>query len=182
MGAFRRRPWPRGAATRKSPRRALCVGHGRGGICVSSGLRGHAASARALMPDPLPPICILAGGLGVRLGIHVRETPKPLLEVAGEPFLMHQLRLLARHGARETVICVGYLGEQIERRIGYRQFGLKIAYSYDGPELIGTLGAVRRALPALGGRFLVLYGDTYLPVDYRAATASWKEAGLPAMM
>jgi NDP-sugar pyrophosphorylase family protein len=134
------------------------------------------------MPDPLPPICILAGGLGVRLGVHVRETPKPLLEVAGEPFLIHQLRLLARHGARETVICVGYLGERIERRIGHRQFGLKIAYSYDGPELIGTLGAVRRALPALGGRFLVLYGDTYLRIDYGAATSSWKEAGLPAMM
>ena len=134
------------------------------------------------MPEPLPPICILAGGLGARLGAHVRETPKPLLEVAGEPFLMHQLRLLARHGAREIVICVGYLGEQIERRIGNRQFGLNVAYSYDGPELIGTLGAVRRALPSLGDRFLVLYGDTYLQIDYGAAAESWKQAGLPAMM
>ncbi len=63
---------------------------------------------------PLPPVCILAGGLGTRLGERVAETPKPLLEVAGEPFLLHQLRLLARHGAERVVLCVGYLGERIE--------------------------------------------------------------------
>jgi NDP-sugar pyrophosphorylase family protein len=59
------------------------------------------------MAGGLPPVCILAGGLGTRLGSHVRDTPKPLLDVAGEPFLHHQLRLLADHGAREIVLCVG---------------------------------------------------------------------------
>jgi NDP-sugar pyrophosphorylase family protein len=134
------------------------------------------------MSGDLPPICILAGGLGTRLGSTVRDTPKPLLEVAGEPFLIHQLRLLARHGAREVVLCVGYLGEQIEERIGGERFGIRIGYSHDGPELIGTLGAVRRALPMLGSRFLVLYGDTYLRVDYLAATRAWEASDLPAMM
>jgi NDP-sugar pyrophosphorylase family protein len=130
----------------------------------------------------LPPICVLAGGLGTRLGEQVKDTPKPLLEVAGEPFLVHQLRLLAGHGAREVVLCVGYLGELIEARIGSERFGIGIRYSFDAPGLDGTLGAIRRALPLLGERFLVLYGDTYLRVDYGGAAQAWLESGLPAMM
>jgi NDP-sugar pyrophosphorylase family protein len=130
----------------------------------------------------LPPVCILAGGLGSRLGERVRQTPKPLLEVAGEPFLMHQLRLLAAHGAGDVVLCVGYLGERIEARIGPERFGVRIAYSYDSPELSGTLGAIRRAAPLLGERFLVLYGDTYLRIDYRASAGAWARSGFPAMM
>jgi NDP-sugar pyrophosphorylase family protein len=127
-------------------------------------------------------VCILAGGLGTRLGSSVRDTPKPLLSVAGEPFLIHQLRLLASHGARRAVICVGYLGELIEREIGTERFGIEIAYSYDGSALIGTLGAVRKAAATLGDRFLVLYGDTYLRIDYGAAAAGWEASQLPAMM
>lgn len=130
----------------------------------------------------LPPVCILAGGLGTRLGEQVRDVPKPLLEVAGEPFLVHQLRLLAAHEVREVVICVGYRGELVEARIGPARFGLRISYSYDGPGLDGTLGAIRRALPLLPERFLVLYGDTYLRVDYQAADRAWRESGLPALM
>ena len=130
----------------------------------------------------LPAICILAGGLGSRLGERVRETPKPLIEVAGEPFLYHQLRLLASHGAREVVLCVGYLGELIERRVGGERFGLRLAYSFDGPGLDGTLGAIVRARALLGERFLVLYGDTYLRIDYGAAAEAWKRSGLPGMM
>ncbi len=134
------------------------------------------------VPGELPPICILAGGLGTRLGDRVSETPKPLLEVAGEPFAVHQLRLLARSGADRVVLCVGYLGDRIVDRIGDRQFGISIAYSHDGPELIGTLGAVRKAAPLLGERFLVLYGDTYLRIDYRACARDWQASGMPAMM
>jgi NDP-sugar pyrophosphorylase family protein len=130
----------------------------------------------------LPITCILAGGLGTRLGERVRDTPKPLLEVAGEPFLLHQLRLLARNGAREVVLCVGYRGEQIEAQIGHDRFGIRIRYSFDTPELDGTLGAIRRALPLLGDRFLVLYGDTYLRLDYADAARVWRESRLPAMM
>jgi NDP-sugar pyrophosphorylase family protein len=134
------------------------------------------------MTDVLPPICLLAGGLGTRLGETVRDTPKPLLTVAGEPFLIHQLRLLASHGAARVVLCVGYLGELIEQRIGASQFGIDITYSYDGPRPIGTLGAVRQAASELGDRFLILYGDTYLRLDYRAVTGEWEDSGLPALM
>jgi len=130
----------------------------------------------------LPPVCILAGGLGSRLGDRVSETPKPLLELAGEPFLIHQLRLLASHGAREAVLCVGYRGEQIRTRVGSEQFGVKLQYSFDAPDLDGTLGAIRRALPLLGERFLILYGDTYLRLDYRSVAGAWQRRGLPALM
>lgn len=133
--------------------------------------------------DELPPVCILAGGLGTRLGGRVRETPKPLLEVAGEPFLVHQLRLLARYETREVVLCVGYRGEQIRARIGSERFGIGIRYSFDAtPGRDGTLGAIRRALPLLGERFLILYGDTYLRIDYGAVARRWGESGLPAVM
>jgi NDP-sugar pyrophosphorylase family protein len=130
----------------------------------------------------LPPICILAGGLGTRLGDRVRKVPKPLLEVAGRPFLEHQLRLLAAHGGERVVLCVGYLGELIEDKIGARCEGISIAYSYDGASLDGTLGAIRRAQPLLGERFLVLYGDTYLRIDYRAVSEAWIASRLPAVM
>jgi NDP-sugar pyrophosphorylase family protein len=132
--------------------------------------------------NELPTVCILAGGRGRRLGPRVTDVPKPLLEVGGEPFLLHQLRLLARHGARRVVLCVGYLGERIRDRIGSRRFGLRIEYSFDAPGLDGTLGAIRRARNLLGDRFLVLYGDTYLRLDYGAAAAEWRTSGCLGLM
>jgi NDP-sugar pyrophosphorylase family protein len=132
--------------------------------------------------EQVPPVCILAGGRGTRLGELARDVPKPLLELAGEPFLVHQLRLLATHGVRDVVLCVGYRGEMIESRIGERCCGISVLYSHDGPGLDGTLGAIRRALPLLGERFLVLYGDTYLRVDYLAASRAWSDSGQPALM
>ncbi len=137
---------------------------------------------RTPAPAPLPPICILAGGLGTRLGSTARDTPKPLLEVAGEPFILHQLRLLAASGATDAVVCVGYLGERIVDRVGPERFGIQIEYSHDGDTLLGTLGAIRRAAPILGPRFLVLYGDTYLRIDYAQAFCAWEASRRPAMM
>jgi NDP-sugar pyrophosphorylase family protein len=132
--------------------------------------------------NELPTVCILAGGRGRRLGSRVADVPKPLLEVGGEPFLFHQLRLLAQHGAKRVVLCVGYLGERIRDRIGSGRFGLRIEYSFDAPGLDGTLGAIRRARHLLGDRFLVLYGDTYLRLDYGAAVAEWGASGCLGLM
>lgn len=131
----------------------------------------------------LPPVCILAGGLGTRLGEHVRDTPKPLLEVAGEPFLHHQLRALAAQGADRVVVCVGYLGDQFETRLGDGSaFGLTLSYRHDGPDLRGTAGAVRGALDLLGDEFLVQYGDSYLRIDYTAVIDRFRTSGAPALM
>src|SRR3954451_1133055 len=103
----------------------------------------------------LAPVCILAGGLGTRLGDAAKGLPKPLVEVAGEPFLFHQLRLLRSHGAERVVLCVAYLGERIVDAVGDGSaFGLEVAYSFDGPERVGTAGAIRLALPSLGPEFL----------------------------
>lgn len=135
------------------------------------------------MSESLGPIAILAGGLGTRLGDRTRHEPKALAPVAGEPFVFHQLRLLARHGAERIVMCVGHLGEQIEAAVGDgRRFGLDVRYSYDGPRLAGTAGAVRNALGLLGERFLVTYGDTYLCVDYRAVERALSSSPHPALM
>ena len=129
----------------------------------------------------LAPVCILAGGLGTRLGERVRDTPKPLIEVAGRPFLEHQLALLREYGAHRVVLCVGYLGERIEAALGDgARYGLELRYRYDPPDLAGTAGAVRAALDDLGERFLVLYGDTYLRIDYRAVQVA--AAGEVALM
>ena len=128
-------------------------------------------------------MCILAGGRGTRLGEHVRDLPKPLIEVAGEPFLNHQLRLLSREGARRVVLCVGYLGELIEQAVGSGEaFGLEVTYSFDSPDLDGTAGAVRGAVEQLGDEFMVLYGDTYLRIDYRDVQRAYVASGLPALM
>jgi len=129
----------------------------------------------------LPPVCILAGGLGSRLGAAVRDVPKPLVQVAGRPFLAHVLALLRAHDATRVVLCVGYLGELIENRLGDgAEFGLELRYRHDPPGLAGTAGAVRAALDDLGERFLVLYGDTYLRIDYAAVAA--RAAGEDALM
>jgi N-acetyl-alpha-D-muramate 1-phosphate uridylyltransferase len=106
-----------------------------------------------------------------------------LLPVAGRPFVEHQLELLKAHGARRIVLSVGYLGEQIEAAIGDgSRFGLEISYIHDGPEPAGTAGAVRRALPLLEHEFLVLYGDTYLRIDYADVARAFRESGMPALM
>lgn len=129
----------------------------------------------------LPPVAILAGGRGTRLGQLVSDTPKPLLEVAGEPFLFHQLRLLRAHGARRIVLCVGYLGEQIEAAVGDgSQLGLDVRCSYDQEP--GTASALRRALPLLGDEFLVLYGDSYLRIEYHAVAEARRASRQPALM
>ena len=131
----------------------------------------------------MKPVAILAGGLATRLHPITRTIPKALVEVAGEPFAHHQLRLLARHGVREVVYLIGYLGEQIEEALGDgRQFGLSIRYLSDGPHLLGTGGAIARARPLLGPSFGVLYGDSYLECDYQAIFRQFDTSGQPALM
>ena len=124
------------------------------------------------------PVAILAGGLATRLRPATDEVPKALLSVAGEPFLIHQLRLLRSEGFRHIILCVGHLGEMIEMKIGdENKLGLQISYSFDGPTLLGTGGALKRALPMLGDRFLVIYGDSYMPVDYAAIVQAFVLSG-----
>jgi NDP-sugar pyrophosphorylase family protein len=129
------------------------------------------------------PVAILAGGLATRLRPITEKIPKALVEVNGEPFLAHQLRLLRRNDIRRVVLCVGHLANRIEDYAGDgSRFGMEIRYSPDGPSLRGTAGAIAQALPLLPERFFVLYGDSYLPCDYAAAARTFEASGKQALM
>ena len=131
----------------------------------------------------VPPVAILAGGLANRLRPVTATVPKALVPVAGKPFISHQLRLLRREGVSRVVLCVGYLGEQVRAFVGDgSQFDLDVAYSFDGDVLMGTGGALRRALPLLGKTFFVLYGDSYLDVALAPIALAFRRQGLPALM
>jgi MurNAc alpha-1-phosphate uridylyltransferase len=128
-------------------------------------------------------VAILAGGLATRLRPVTETVPKSLLEVNGVPFAVHQLRLLHSKGVRNVVLCVGHLGALIQNTIGTgAALGLQVDYSFDGPALLGTAGAIRKALPKLGNPFFVMYGDSYLPCDYAAIARSFESAGVLGMM
>ena len=135
-----------------------------------------------MAPHELP-VAILAGGLATRLRPITEKIPKLLVEVAGEPFFSHQLRLLKRAGLTRVVVCVGHLGEMIVERYGDgADWGVSIEYSFDGPTLLGTGGALIRALPRLGEAFLVLYGDSYLPCDYLGVGQAFLDSGRDGLM
>ena len=121
------------------------------------------------------PVAILAGGLATRLRPVTEKVPKALLPIAGRPFIHWQLGLLAQQGVTEVVLCAGHLGEQIEAAVGDGSgFGLTVRYSFDGNTLLGTGGALKRALPKLGAAFFVLYGDSYLRCSFAAAQTAFE--------
>lgn len=129
------------------------------------------------------PVAILAGGLATRLRPITQKIPKGLVEVAGKPFIEHQLDLLRQHGFRRVVLCVGYLGEMVRAVFGDgSDWGMDIQYVFDGKPLLGTGGALRKALPVLGKQFLILYGDTYLDCDYTAVQQSFVASGKLGLM
>jgi len=129
------------------------------------------------------PVAILAGGLATRLRPITEKIPKSLVTVVGVPFIAHQLNLLHAAGVQRIIICAGYLGEMIEKEIGNgSRFDLRIEYSFDKPRLLGTGGALKRALPLLGRQFLVLYGDSYLPIDYEKVVRSFLAANKTGLM
>jgi N-acetyl-alpha-D-muramate 1-phosphate uridylyltransferase len=126
---------------------------------------------------------ILAGGLATRLRPLTETIPKSLIDVNGEPFIAHQLRLLRENQIERVVLCVGHLGEKIQEIIGDgARFDLQVEYSFDGSKLIGTAGALKSALPLLLDDFLVLYGDSYLDFDYQAAWRSFQASDKLSLM
>lgn len=131
----------------------------------------------------LPPLAILAGGLATRLRPITETIPKSLVEVAGQPFLAHQLRLAKRQGFNKIILLTGHLGEQIEGFAGDgTQFGLDIVYSHDGKEPCGTGGAVRAARKYLDEVTFVTYGDSYLDTAVDPVWSTFCALGAPALM
>jgi NDP-sugar pyrophosphorylase family protein len=113
------------------------------------------------------PIAILAGGYATRLGSLTEDTPKCMLEINGKPFVDWQLDLLAKNGYSDFVFCISYKSNLVQEYLGDgSDRGINIRYSLDGETQLGTGGAIQKALPKLGKKFGVIYGDSYLPIDY----------------
>jgi NDP-sugar pyrophosphorylase family protein len=128
-------------------------------------------------------VAILAGGLATRLRPLTDRVPKVLMPVAGRPFVLHQLELLKRQGAERVVLCVGHLGDQVRSTVGDgRHIGVAVHYSDDGPRLLGTGGALRKALPMLGEAFFVLNGDSYLRCSLAQIESAFHASRRPALM
>lgn len=129
------------------------------------------------------PVIILVGGLATRLRPLTNNVPKALIRINGKPFIAHQLELLRSAGIQDIIICAWYKGKQVEEFAGDGdKFGLRIRYSFDGEQPLGTGGAIRKALPMLEDAFFVLYGDSYLPVNYREVEAEFYSSGRDALM
>ena len=123
------------------------------------------------------PVAILAGGLATRLRPITETIPKALVDVAGVPFICRQLDYLHGQGIRRVTLCIGYLGEMIQSVVGDgSKFGLHVTYSPDGPELLGTGGALKQAMPLLEDNFFVLYGDSFLPVNFGTVEKAFFES------
>jgi NDP-sugar pyrophosphorylase family protein len=129
------------------------------------------------------PVVILAGGLATRLEGIAKDIPKALVPIAGEPFIFHQLRLLRDNGVEKAVVCIGHMGEQIKQAVGDGEaFGVSVKYSDDGPNQLGTGGALIKALPLVPDYFMILYGDSYLEVNYREAAKVFLYSGKLGLM
>lgn len=136
--------------------------------------------------NPISTCVILAGGLGTRLhAVTGDRIPKALVEVAGRPFLDWQLRLLKSQQIDNVILCIGHHAEAIEQFAGNgSKWGIQINYSKDGPKLLGTGGALRQALDRglVQESFFLLYGDSYLPVDFQRVANSFLDSKRPALM
>lgn len=131
----------------------------------------------------LYPVVILAGGLAVRLRPITEKIPKALVEVAGEPFFEHQLRLLYSRGIRKIIVSAWHLGEMIQDLLGDgSRYGMSIQYVFDGETALGTAGAIRKALNLVDGPFFVLNGDTYIPCDFAAIQTYFDKCSQPGLM
>lgn len=129
------------------------------------------------------PFLILAGGKGSRLGDLSKDIPKAMIEIGGEPFIAHVLRLLRREGVRRVVLLVEHFAKQIEDYVqDGAGFGLAVSYSRDGDSDLGTGGAVKKALEYVDQDLAVMYGDTYLDISMPTVYTAFKSSGLGAMM
>lgn len=129
------------------------------------------------------PVLILAGGLATRLRPLTENIPKALVPVAGKPFVVHQLEYLKEQGIRKVILCTGYRADQIEAVVGNgAAYGLEVSFSEDGDTLLGTGGAIIKALPLAGSAFFVLYGDSFLPISFAKVESEWRRSHKPALM
>ena len=125
---------------------------------------------------------ILAGGLGTRLRPLTEQTPKPMVEVEGRPFLEFIVEHIVAQGFQDILLLIGHLGEHVSEHFGDgRRFGASIKYSREARPL-GTGGAIRAAWDHLAHEFLLLYGDSFLPIDYVEVASAFRRSSWPALV
>jgi MurNAc alpha-1-phosphate uridylyltransferase len=129
------------------------------------------------------PVAILAGGMATRLGKISKDIPKSLIEIKENAFIDWQLKLLTEQGYEEFVICISHYADKIRQHIGDgKKYTASIKFSIDGALAAGTGGALRKALPILGDNFAVIYGDSFLPIDYSAVEEKFIDSKCDALM
>jgi NDP-sugar pyrophosphorylase family protein len=129
------------------------------------------------------PVVILAGGLATRMRPVTEKIPKSMIDVNGKPFIYHQLRLLKDKGISHVILCLGYLGEQVAGYVGNGDdFRLQVDCFFDGDKLLGTGGAIKHIGEKLPVRFFVLYGDSYLDIDYKAVETAYYSSAKRGLM
>ena len=125
-------------------------------------------------------VVVLMGGLGTRLN---SPLPKSLQDIYNLPFFQYQLEIMIQAGFNKFVFCVGYGAKEIEDYFGDgSSFGITIQYSNDGEQLLGTGGAIKKALPLLKDQFIVIYGDSFMDVNYFAVILKFLYSNKPALM
>ena len=128
------------------------------------------------------PIVVLVGGLGKRLGNKVKKNPKPLIKINGKPFLEIVLTNLINKGFREIILCTGYLESKIIKFVKEKKFKAKITISKDGKSLLDTGGAIKKTISKINSKFFVMYGDTFLPIDFKKLERKYLKQKKPVLM
>ncbi len=118
-------------------------------------------------------VVVLAGGLATRLGALARDTPKILQPVGDRTFLDVMLEPLVRQNFRRFHFCVGHLGEQVVAHLEKNYAHLETS-THDDPVRRGTAGSLRASRDRLDETFVLLLGDTYLPLDYGRLVGCWR--------
>jgi NDP-sugar pyrophosphorylase family protein len=127
-------------------------------------------------------VLILCGGLATRLHPITKNIPKSLVSINNKPMLQHQLDMLQKQDVRHVVLCVGHLGEMIKNVFGNKYKNILIEYSFDGPTPLGTGGSIKKSLSKLSRIFFVLYGDSYLPVEYQPILSYYNKINKDGLM
>ena len=128
-------------------------------------------------------IAIICGGLATRLENLAKNIPKSMIEIQEKPFLEYQIENCKKNGIKDFVLCVGHLSDYIENYFGSgKKFNINIKYSHDGDKLLGPIGALKNAETLLDDIFFMMYGDSYVFVDFEKVYDYFQKTDNKALM
>lgn len=122
-------------------------------------------------------VCIIAGGKATRLYPMTHKIPKSLIDINGKPFIIRQFEILEKNEIKKVVLCLSHLGDVVEKYLSESEYikkNFEVSYAYDTEISAGTGGAVLNALPLLPEIFWIMYGDSYLDINFRKISEYFK--------